>query len=102
MTSIIYLSKNNQISRLSPRKFASFKRAKKEGLSANEGYNTAVLGISSLEYAWIREAIHRTCGVCLELASVKTINDWFASPAYLTDSSGRYLTYLNEVVSVRV
>lgn len=102
MASITYLSKKNQPTRITPKKYASFKRAKRESLSANEGYNTSVLGISSLEYAWIREAVYRVSGICIELATLKSINAWFADPAYLTDDQGRYLTYMGKPVAVSV
>lgn len=102
MSRIIYLDKSNQPSRITSRKFAAYKRAKREGLSANEGYNTSVYGISSLEYAWIREAVRSTCGICEEMASLSLINKWFASPSYLVDMQGRYLDYFGNPRSVHV
>lgn len=101
MSSIVYLSKKNQPRRITTKLFSAYKRAKGAFLSANENYNRAVLGITSLEFAWIREAEWAVSGVCPELASLKSINEWLADPTYLTDGEGRYLTYLGKTISVQ-
>lgn len=98
--SIIFLSKGNQPARISSRDLARYKRAKSEGLSANNAYNKSVFGIDSLRYRWIEIAISSTCGLCAELANLKVLNDWFADPGYQTDDQGRYLSYLGKTVSV--
>lgn len=100
--SIVYLSKENQPSRISSRDLARYKVAKSQGLSANNAYNRQVLGIDSLRYRWISIAIHHVCGMCDELATVKNLNAWLAEPGYLTDEDGRYLSYMGNTVSVSV
>lgn len=98
---VIFLSKENQPSRISAKTFAAYKRAKREHLSANEHYNRQVLGIDSLTYRWIEIAVQHVAGICQEMAKLADLNGWFANPTYRTDDEGRYLSYLSHTVSVR-
>jgi hypothetical protein len=98
---VIFLSKENQPSRISAKTFAAYKRAKREHLSANENYNRQVFGIDSLTYKWVQVAVQHVVGLCEDLEKLADINSWFANPGYRTDDEGRYLSYLGHTVSVR-
>jgi hypothetical protein len=78
---VIFLSKENQPSRISAKTFAAYKRAKREHLSANENYNRQVFGIDSLTYKWVQVAVQHVVGLCEDLEKPPTSTVGLRIPA---------------------
>lgn len=97
-----YLNKSNKPKRITTKKLQAYKKAKEQGLSANDAYNKDVLGISSVEYHWIGTAMYELYGIVGTPApnTLTQINKWLENGGQQYDEDGNLLSYLGKLYRV--